>query len=179
MLTTILLIVALLVAVVLVVAALQPSTFKITRSTTITAAPAAVFVQVNNLRNWQAWSPWEKVDPALKRTFAGPAAGVGAVYAWEGNNQVGTGRMTITDIRPDESIWIKLEFLKPMAGVCTAVFAFKPEGARTAVSWSMSGNNNYLAKIFCLFMSSEKMIGGQFEKGLANLKTLVESAPKN
>ncbi|HTL68047.1 MAG TPA: SRPBCC family protein [Lacunisphaera sp.] len=175
MLTTILLLIAGLLALLAIVAALQPSTFAIKRQALIHAPAAALFAQVNELENWRNWSPWEEVDPALKRTYSGPRGGVGATYSWEGNNKVGTGRMTITDIRPDEAIWIKLEFFKPMAGLCTAQFTFRPDAAGTEVTWTMTGRNNFLAKLFCLIISSEKMIGGQFEKGLAKLKALLEA----
>src|ERR1051326_4707786 len=105
------------IAAFVIVAALQPADFKVVRSASISAAPTAVFAQVNDLHKWQAWSPWEKLDPAMKRTFEGPASGVGAIYAWDGNKDVGAGRMTITDSKPDERIVMKLEFFKPMAGV--------------------------------------------------------------
>lgn len=175
MFTAILLSIAGLLALVAVIAALQPSTFTITRSAVIDAPPGAAFAQVNEFEHWRNWSPWEDIDPALQRTYGGPRGGVGATYAWEGNNKVGTGRMTITDVRPDEAIWIKLEFLKPMAGVCTAQFTFRPAAAGTEVTWTMTGRNNFVAKIFCLVISSEKMIGGQFEKGLANMKAFLEA----
>jgi hypothetical protein len=173
-----LLILAAVVAVILVVAAFQPSTFRVTRRTVIAAPPAAVFARVNDLPKWQAWSPWEKMDPAMKRRYEGPAAGVGAVYAWDGNKEVGSGRMTIIESRPADLVRMKLEFFQPMAGVCTAEFTFKAEGPNTAVQWSMDGTNNYAAKIFCLFMNMDKMVGGQFEQGLANLKRLAETGAK-
>ncbi len=169
---------AALIAVVLIAAAFQPSEFRVTRSATLNAPAAAVFAEVNDFHRWLAWSPWEKLDPAMKRTFDGPAAGVGAGYAWEGNSDVGSGRMTITESRPGELIRIKLEFIKPMPGMCPTEFTFRPEGGATTVTWTMSGTNNYLAKIFCLFMNMDKMIGGSFEQGLASLKTLTETAAK-
>lgn len=175
MLTTVLLLIAGLLALVAAIAALQPSTFTITRRAVVDAAPTAAFAQINEFENWRNWSPWEDIDPALKRTYGGARGGVGATYAWAGNNKVGTGRMTITDVRADEAIWIKLEFFKPMAGLCTAQFTFRPDTVGTEVTWTMTGRNNFLAKLFCLVISSEKMIGGQFEKGLANLKALLEA----
>lgn len=169
---------ALIVAAILVLAAFQPATFRVERSITI-AAPAAVpFAQVNEFAKWQPWSPWEKLDPAMKRSFSGPAAGVGASYGWEGNSEVGSGRMTIQESRPAELIRIKLEFIKPMAGVSDATFAFKPAGEQTTVTWTMSGENSYPAKIFCLFMNMDKMVGGQFEQGLGALKSLSEAQAK-
>lgn len=163
-------------ALVVIVAALQPSQFRITRQAVIGAPPETVFAQVNDLPRWQAWSPWEKLDPAMKRTLAGPPAGVGAVYAWEGNRRVGSGRMTITESRPAELVRLKLEFFKPMACTNTAEFTFKPVGGGTAVTWSMNGKSSMMGKIFCLFMNMDKMVGGQFEEGLANLKKLTEVA---
>jgi len=178
MLKKILLGLAVVVAAILVIAAFQPSTYRVERSITIATPPSVPFAQVNEFAKWQPWSPWEKMDPAMKRTFSGPATGVGAVYAWEGNSEVGSGRMTILESRPAELIRIKLEFFKPMEGVSEAVFAFKPEADRTAVTWSMTGANNYVGKLFCMFMNMDKMIGGDFEKGLASLKAVSESSAK-
>lgn len=175
MLKKILLILAVAIATILVAAAFQPDEFRVTRNTTLAAAPAAVFAEVNDFRRWQGWSPWEKLDPAMKRTFAGPAAGVGAVYGWDGNNEVGAGRMTMTDARPAEFIRVRLEFLKPMEAQSTAEFTFRPEGGGTAVTWTMFGKNNYLGKIMCLFMNMDKMLGGQFEEGFAHLKAITEA----
>ncbi len=177
MLLKIALVLALLIALVLVYAALQPSTFQVVRSAVIAAPPGALFGHINDLHRWQAWSPYEKLDPAMKREFSGPAAGVGATYAWSGNRNVGSGRMTIVAERPAEEIRFKLEFLAPMAGVCEAVFTFAPEGGGTRVTWRMSGRNNYAAKVFCLFMNMDRMIGGQFAAGLASLKQLAENPP--
>jgi hypothetical protein len=176
MITAILIILGAL-ALLVVVAALQPSQFLVSRRAVIAAAPNAVFPRVNDLPKWQAWSPWEKMDPAMKRSFEGPAAGVGASYAWDGNRQIGSGRMTIIESRPAELVRLKLEFFKPMACTNTAVFTFKPEGGGTAVTWSMSGKSSLMGKIFCLFMSMDKMCGRQFEEGLANLERETERAP--
>lgn len=175
MIKKILLILAAIVAIILVAAAFQPDEFRVTRSTTIAAAPATVFAEVNDFRRWQGWSPWEKLDPAIKRTFDGPASGVGAVYGWEGNSEVGAGRMTLTDSKPAEFIRVRLEFLKPMEAQSTSEFTFRPEGNGTAVSWTMFGKNNYLGKIMCLFMNMDKMLGGNFEEGFTNLKAITES----
>jgi hypothetical protein len=125
-----------------------------------------------------AWNPWEKIDPNMKLTYEGPPAGVGASYAWVGNKDVGEGRMTITAARPHESVQFKLEFFKPMTGTSDAEFTFKPQGSQTEVTWSMTGKNNFIAKAFCLFVNMDRMIGGNFEKGLAELKTIAEAAPK-
>jgi hypothetical protein len=178
MLIKILLVVGALIALVLIVAAFQPATFTVSRSTLVAAPPAQLFAEVNDLHRWKAWSPYEKLDPAMKSTFEGPAAGVGAVYAWEGNNAVGSGRMTITESHPAEQVGLKLEFYKPMAGVSQATFTFRPEGGQTRVTWAMAGVNNYVGKIFCLFMNMDKLVGGQFAEGLAALKANAEGGKK-
>ena len=178
MLKKILLALALLGAVFLVVVALQPANFRVTRSATMAAPAAAVFAQVNDLHQWDAWSPWAKLDPAMKQTHEGAPAGPGAIYSWAGNKEVGEGRMTITESRPDELVRLRLEFLKPFAAVNTTEFNFKPEGKQTAVTWSMSGTNNFMAKAFCLFMNMDKMVGGDFAKGLAQMKSVVEEKAK-
>ena len=178
MLKWILAAVAAVVVVFLIVVAMQPSDFKVERSATMRAPAPAAFAQVNDFQNWHAWSPWEKVDPALKRQYEGPKAGTGAVYAWQGNNDVGEGRMTITESRPGELVRIKLEFFKPFAATNTAEFSFKPAGDdTTAVTWTMTGQNNFLSKAICLFVNMDKMVGGMFEQGLAQMKTVVERRP--
>jgi len=174
----ILIVLAVIIVVFLIVVAMQPSQYQVTRSATVSAAPAAVFPHVNELKKWEAWNPWGKIDPAMKLTYEGPPAGKGAAYAWVGNREVGEGRMTITDSRPNELVQFKLEFFKPMAGTSDAEFAFKPEGNQTTVTWSMRGKNNFIAKAMCLFMNMDQMIGGQFEKGLAAMKSVVEAAPR-
>ena len=157
------------------VVARQPADFRIERSIAIAAPPADVFAQVNDFHNWAAWSPWEKLDPAMKKTFSGTPTGVGSVYEWTGNDQVGTGRMTLTDSQPNDLIRIKLEFIKPFEATNTTEFNLKPDGGETKVIWSMAGNNNFMAKAAGLFMNMEKMVGGDFEKGLAQLKSTVEA----
>jgi hypothetical protein len=166
------------VVVFIVVAATRPSELRITRSARISAAPSAVFAQVNDFHKWTAWSPWEKLDPDLKRTYEGALAGTGAVYSWSGNKKVGEGRMTLTESRPSDLIRLKLEFLKPFKATNATEFTFKPEGNQTFVTWDMTGKNNFMAKAFCLCMNMDKMVGGDFEKGLANMKSVVETAPK-
>lgn len=154
--------------------ALQPSTFHIERSSIVVAPPAAVFAEVNDFHKWEAWSPWAKLDPEAKTTFEGPAAGEGAVFHWAGNSEVGEGRMTVLESKPDERIRIRIDFEKPWQGSNTAEFTFKPDGPRTVVTWAMFGEQGFLEKAVCVFMNPDKMVGGQFEKGLANLKALVE-----
>ena len=121
----------------LIIAAMQPSEYRVARSLAIAAPPDAIFPHVNELKQWEAWNPWGKIDPNMKLTYEGPAAGVGAAYSWVGNNEVGSGRMTITESRPNELVKFKLEFYKPMAGVSDAEFTFKPQGNQTEVTWAM------------------------------------------
>jgi hypothetical protein len=133
---------------------------------------------VNDLQKWKAWSPWEKMDPNMKQTYDGPPSGTGASSSWVGNNQVGEGRMTITESRPNELVKFKLDFIKPFAGTSTAEFTFKPEGNQTVVTWSMTGQNNYIAKAIHVFVDCDKMIGGNFEQGLSGMKSVVEEGRK-
>ena len=153
----------------------QPDEFTLSRSAKISAPPDKVFPHVNDLHMWEAWSPWAKLDPNAKSTFDGPALGTGSSMAWDGNNKVGSGKMTITDSKPGEAIRFRLDFLKPMKATNTAEFTFRPEGGQTVVVWSMAGKNSFAGKMFGLLMNCDKMVGGQFEKGLASLKTVVES----
>lgn len=179
MLKRILIGMAALIVLFIAVVAMQPADFKIVRSATVSAPAAIVFAQVNDFHKWDAWSPWAKLDPAMKQAFEGPESGTGAVYSWEGNNEVGAGRMTLTESRPSEFVRIKLEFLKPFAAVNTTEFSFAPQGSdATAVTWSMEGKNNFMSKAFCLFMNMDKMVGGDFEKGLAQMKAVAENAVK-
>ena len=162
-----------------IIVATRPANFRVTRSTIISAPPAVVFAQVNDFHKWDAWSPWAKLDPAMKQTYEGAPSGVGAIYSWIGNKEVGEGRMTITGSRTNELIGIKLEFLKPFATVNTTEFTFTPGGDQTTVNWSMTGTNNFMAKAFCMFMNMDKMVGGDFEKGLAQMKSVAEAPGKN
>jgi Polyketide cyclase / dehydrase and lipid transport len=166
--------VAVVVVGVVAVVATRPSEFRVARTATIAAPAAAVFAQVNDFHNWRAWNPWAKLDPALTETYEGPPAGVGARYAWAGNNEVGQGRMTLTESRPSDLIRIKLEFLKPFPATNTAEFVFEPEGEHTVVTWSMTGRNTFVAKAVHMIMDMDRMIGGNFEKGLADMKSVVE-----
>ena len=178
MLKKILIAVAVIIVVLAVIVALQPSEFRVARSATISAPAPAVFAQVNDFHKWEAWNPWGKIDPAMKQSYEGAPAGTGAIYTWAGNNEVGEGRMTIIESRPSELIRVKLEFFKPFAATNTAEFTFKPEANQTVVTWSMFGENNFMAKAIHLFINMDKMIGGQFEKGLASMKSIVEALPK-
>ncbi len=165
MLKKILIALAVIVIVFVVIVALQPSEFRVARTAAISAPPPAVFAQVNDFHNWEAWSPWAKIDPEMKQAYEGAPAGTGAIYTWAGNDQVGEGRMTLTESRPSDLIRIKLEFLKPFAATSIAEFTFKPEGNQTMVTWSMAGKNNFIAKAFGLFMNMEKWSAAISRKG--------------
>jgi hypothetical protein len=161
-----------------VVVATRPSEFRVSRTTTISAPAPVVFAQVNDFHKWEAWSPYVKRDPAMKKTIEGAPSGVGAIYTWSGSNEVGEGRTTIIESRPDELIRIKLEFVRPFAATSTAEFAFKPEGERTAVTWSLDGRNGFIAKAMGLVVNMDRMIGGDFETGLAQMKSAAEAGPR-
>ncbi len=171
-------VVAALIGAFVIVVAMQPSTFRISRSATMAAPAAAVFPHVNELKKWQPWSPWMKLDPNAKSTFEGPEGGKGAAMTWAGNNEVGEGKMTIIESKPNELVRFRLEFYKPMAGVSEAEFTFKPEGEQTTVTWAMSGTNDFIGRAMCLIMDMDKMVGGQFENGLASIKALVDTPAK-
>ena len=159
------------------VIALSPSEFRVERTARISAPPSAVFAQVNDFHKWQAWSPWEKLDPAAKTTFEGPSAGTGAVFKWAGNAEVGEGSMTIVESQPHQRIKIRLDFVKPFEDTSNVDFTFQPEGDQTVVTWTMTGRNSFIGKAFCLFMDMDKMIGDKYEEGLANMKAVTESSP--
>ena len=175
MLKKILIIIGVIVVVFVIVVALQPADYRVERTATVAAPAERVFAQVNDLKKWEAWSPWVKIDPTMKQTYEGPASGTGAISRWAGNNQVGEGSMTITESRPNELVRFRLDFVKPFEGTATADFTFRPQGKQTVVAWTMAGENNFIAKAAGLFMDCDKMIGEQFEKGLADLKKLAES----
>jgi uncharacterized protein YndB with AHSA1/START domain len=158
----------------LVYAMTKPDSFRIERSANINAPPEKIFPFINDFHNWIAWSPWEKIDPALKRAYSGTTSGKGTVYEWEGNNQVGHGRMEISDTSPPSHLLIMLDFLKPFEAHNTAEFTLNGAGQSTNVTWAMYGPQPYLAKVMSLFVSMDTMVGGQFETGLANLKTVAE-----
>jgi uncharacterized protein YndB with AHSA1/START domain len=178
MLAKILIALALIVVVVLVVVAWQPATFRIARSTTISAPPEHVFAQVNDLHNWEAWSPWLKADPAAKTEYEGAPAGTGAAFRWSGNKDVGEGRMTITESRPHDLVRLRLDFMRPFASTSVAEFTFVPAGNRTAVTWSMTGDKNFLAKAIHMVLDMDKMVGGKFDEGLAQMKAIAEGAAR-
>lgn len=158
----------------LVFVATRPAQFRVERSALVNAPAGTVYAQIADFHNWGAWSPWEHLDPAMTRSFSGSEAGNGAVYDWKGNDKVGQGRMTITDTQPDQSVGIKLEFMKPYQATSITTFALSPEAAGTRVTWSMEGRNNFVAKAMCVFMNMDKTVGGDFEKGLASLGQVSE-----
>ena len=177
MLTVLLYIVVILLAVVVVVltfASTRPNDFSVKRSIEINAPAETVFALINDFRQWPKWSPWEKLDPNLKRRLSGAEAGRGAVYEWEGNKQVGAGRMEILDSVPPSRIDIKLSFLKPFKAENRTVFTITPVGGNSHVLWEMTGSSNLMFKVMGLFMSMDKMVGGDFEKGLAAITAEAE-----
>ncbi|HEY6557730.1 MAG TPA: SRPBCC family protein [Polyangiaceae bacterium] len=179
MLKKILIGVAALIGVLAIVIATRPSTFHVERSITIQAPPSAAFAHVDDFHAWRAWSPWEKLDPTMQRTHAGAASGAGAQYAWQGNDEVGEGRMTIEKSEAPSLISIKLEFIKPFEATNTATFAFNPAPEGTKVTWGMDGQLNFVAKAAHLFMDMDSMVGKDFERGLAALKAVTESSAQS
>lgn len=167
-----------LIALFLLVVAMRSSDFRVTRSLDIPVTADVVFAQVNDLRRWETWSPWAKLDPSSKATFTGPEAGVGASMSWAGNDQVGEGTMTILESRPNEYLRIRLEFRKPFVATNQAEFTFTQNGGETDVAWSMFGRNSFLMKMAGLFMDCDKMLGDQFEQGLKNLSAASQAAAK-
>lgn len=174
MLKLIVLAVIVFVAVVLVLASTKPDTFRVERSASIKASPEKIFSILNDLQQWKGWSAWEKMDPAMKKTFGGPASGTGASYEWQGNNKVGHGRMEITESTPPSRLVIKLDFFKPMEAHNLAEFTLRPNGEYTDVNWAMHGPSPFMSKVFQVFVSMDKMVGKDFEVSLAGLKTIAE-----
>lgn len=176
MLIPVLISVAAVVALFVVVVMLRSNDFQVNRSLKMKAPASKAFEQINDLHLMNAWNPWVKLDPQIKQTYDGAASGVGAIYSWDGNSNVGAGRQTIVESRPHELVRIKLEFFRPFAGVNEVQFTFVPEGDQTVVTWSMTGKLNLITKAMGLFMSMDKMCGGSFEKGLADMKAIIETA---
>lgn len=164
-------------AAVAVVVAMQPGQFRVARAITIAAPAPKVFAEVNAMRRWQPWSPYKRLDPAMKRTYEGPESGKGSSFTWSGNNEAGEGRATIIESKENERILIQLEFQRPFAATSLATFTFKPQGNATAVEWALEGDKNYLAKAVHLVLDMDKMVGGQFEEGLGNLRKVAEAKP--
>ncbi|MFO0865708.1 MAG: SRPBCC family protein [Gemmataceae bacterium] len=178
MLKKILLVLVVLILVFVVIVALQPADFRVIRSTTINAPREIVFKQVSDFRNWEAWSPWAKLDPNVRNTFEGTFEEKGSKFLWVGNDKVGEGKMEILETKPPEYLKLSLEFVKPMASTAITEYKFEPKGEGTEITWTMSGTNGFVGKAFCMFVNMDKMVGGDFEKGLADIKKISEAAAK-
>ncbi len=164
------------VAALAIVIAVQPAQYRVERSADIAAPASVLFPEVNDFHNWDRWSPWAKLDPTMTQTISDPSAGKGAKYTWNGNSDVGEGQMEIIDSVPDKQVRIKLDFIRPFAGSSISEFAFTPDNDRTHVTWTMSGTNDFIGKALSLFMDMDKMIGTDFENGLAKMKALAEKS---
>lgn len=159
-----------------IIVALRPADFHVERSTTVAASPAALFERVNNHHKFNEWNPFLKVDPNVKNTYSGPESGVGAACSWDGNKDIGAGTATITESKPNELVRMRMDWKRPMEGVATVDFTFKPAGDKTVVTWSMYGKNNFMGKLVSLFIDCDKMVGPQFEEGLASLGKVAAAA---
>jgi hypothetical protein len=153
----------------------QPDEFIVSRSETMSVPPERVFQYVNDLHNWEHWSPWAKLDPNAKSSFSGADSGSGAVMAWDGNKKVGAGKMTIVESKPWEMLRLKLEFIRPFQATNTTEFTFRSQAGQTVVTWTMTGKSNFFFKVFGLFKNCDDMVGRDFEKGLAGLKSVAEA----
>jgi len=162
------------VVIILGIAAMQPDSYHVQRAVTIKAPPEKIQPLISDFHNWASWSPWEKLDPAMKRTFSGAPRDQGAIYAWDGNDHVGAGRMEITELAPASHVGIKLDFLRPFESHCQTDFNLQPNGDGTTVSWTMSGPSNFMTKLMGMFVSMDSMIGKDFERGLASMKAVAE-----
>src|SRR5690349_24225051 len=176
MISKILLGLAVIIVLFLVVVALRPADFRVERSAALAASPAALFEHVNDHHKFAVWNPFLKLDPQVKNTYSGPDAGVGAVCSWDGNDQVGAGSCTIIESKPGELVRSRMDWKRPMQGTAVVDFTFKPEGGKTAVTWAMYGQNNFVGKVVSIFMDCDKMCGPQFEKGLADLGTVAAAS---
>ena len=172
--TVIAVVLAIAIAIILILAASKPNTFSVRRATTVKAPPEKIFGLINDFHQWGTWSPYEHRDPAMKRTYSGAESGKGAVYAWQGNKNVGSGRMEILDASAPSKIVIKLDFFTPFEAHNTAEFTMLPQGDATLVTWLMHGPAPLMSKVMQVFINMDNMIGKDFEKGLANLKTIAE-----
>jgi hypothetical protein len=175
MLKKILLYALALIVAILVGATLRPDSFAVERRIDINAPPEKIYANLIDFKQWAEWSPWEKLDPKMTKTLGGPPSGVGATYAWTGNSDVGAGKMEVTGTTPSSQVVVRIDFLKPMESLGNnATFTLAPYGASTAVVWRMEGPSPYVSKVMNMFVSMDRMIGGDFEKGLSQLKTLSE-----
>jgi len=162
------------IVVLLIYASTRPSIFQVQRSVSIKAAADKIFAIINDHQNWRSWSPWDKLDPNMKSTISTPSSGVGASYAWEGNNKAGSGRATIVETIPPTKLVSRLEMLKPMKAENRVEFTLEPHGDSTVVTWTMTGTQNLMMKVIGIFINCNNMVGKDFEKGLANLKAIAE-----
>jgi uncharacterized protein YndB with AHSA1/START domain len=174
MFKTIVIVLLVLVAAVLVYAATKPDTFRIERTVSINAPPEKLFAIINDLHNWDSWSPYRKLDPSMQKTLSGSASGKGAVYEWDGSRKVGAGRMEIVESSPPSQVTMKLDFLRPFEAHNIAEFILEPKGGATDVTWALHGPTPYVSKLMSVFISMDSMVGGAFEEGLGNLKSLAE-----
>jgi hypothetical protein len=162
------------IAVILLLASRKPDYFEVKRSVVVQATPEKIYPLLIDFKQFGFWSPWEHLDPAMQRTFGGAAAGVSAVYAWKGNDQVGEGRMEITEIQPNQSVTVKLDFITPFESHNTTVYTLQSDGRSTTVAWSMTGPSPLITKIMTVFFSMDSMVGPDFERGLRQLKAVAE-----
>jgi len=174
MLKIIVVILVVLIAGLLILASTKPDTLHVERTVNIKAPPEKIFPLINDFHEWPAWSPYEKLDPDMKKTFSGAATGAGSVYEWDGNSKAGAGRVTITQVTPPNKVFIKLEMFKPFKGTNEVTFTLQPQGETTAVTWAMDCRNNLLSKVMSVFFSMDAMVGGQFQEGLNSLKAVAE-----
>ena len=175
MLTIIAIAVVAVIAAILAIAATRPDTFRYQRTATIQAPPEEIFPLIEDFRRWTAWSPYEKLDPAMKRAYSGAASGTGAVYAWDSDKKAGAGRMEITDAPAPRKVTIALEFTRPFKASNTAEFTLEPRGDATQVTWAMQGKTLFIGKVMGLFVDMDRMVGKDFEAGLASLKAIAEA----
>jgi uncharacterized protein YndB with AHSA1/START domain len=164
------------VVIILIRATFVKDSFRVERSITIKAPPEKIFGLINDFHNFGQWSPWEHLDPKMQRSITGPASGKGAVYEWSGNSKAGAGRMEILESTPSSRILIKLDFIKPIAGTNTSEYTITPQGDGTKVTWAMYGPTPFISKVMQVFVTMDKLIGGDFESGLATMKTVAEKA---
>jgi hypothetical protein len=156
--------------------ATRPAHYHVERTVAVSAPAELIYAELDDLRRWAAWSPWDKIDPNVKRSFAGPERGLGASYSWQGNDEVGEGKMTIVRADPPNNVAYKLEFFKPMESLAEATMNVARHGERAhKVTWGMEGQNNFVGKLFCLFVDMDKMLGKDFETGLNKLKGIAEA----
>jgi len=166
------------IGILLIIVALRPADFRVERSATLAAPAMALFEQVNDHRKFAVWNPFMKLDPNVKNTYSGPDSGVGAACSWEGNSKIGAGSATIIESKPGELVRQRMDWKRPMEGTSTVEFTFKPDGDKTVVTWAMYGKNNFMGKLVSLFMNCEKMVGPQFEEGLASIETAAVAESK-